>query len=181
MVTLTLKTDVTRSILGQDSITLQDLIMTWHGSDGMVVALTRDTPLVCLQIDRWATLGEFRNRIPIELVLPRTVDLPVFTSCSTQVHWQTFYVMSTIAHWGRDQAGHCRASMHSLPQDQWYISQDGESATLHNRLNHAFRARITVIWLAATTAIHPNHMPSRASVEYSASDAMIAMIRQMNT
>lgn len=56
------------SILGQDSINLQDLIMTWHGRDGMVVALTQEASLACIQIDRWADIGEFRNRIPSEIV-----------------------------------------------------------------------------------------------------------------
>ena len=84
----------------EGSVTLQQLILTWHQQESFVHAFTCDSPWICLQISRCPTIGtkshcsvEWDRRVPLQV--------PVFrANQGLQVEWHDFVVTAGITHKG---------------------------------------------------------------------------------
>lgn len=97
------------AMLQDDSLTLCQMIRDWSNQDGMLTALTHQTPLVCVQLDRNIRSGTGEiAKCDIPVNFHWGIDLPIYDSDGLQIQWKTYRVIAAIAHLGHDTAGHCR-------------------------------------------------------------------------
>ena len=100
------------AMLQDDSLTLCQMLRDWSNQDGMVTALTNQTPLVCVQIDRHIRTGAGHiAKCDIPVNFHWGIDLPFYDGEGLAVHWRTYKVIAAIAHLGHDASGHCRTML----------------------------------------------------------------------
>lgn len=100
------------AMLQDDSLTLSQMIRDWSNQDGMVTALTHQTPLICVQLDRHIRSGTGQiAKCDIPVNFHWGIDLPFYTGQDLAIHWRSYRVIAAIAHLGHDTAGHCRTML----------------------------------------------------------------------
>ena len=98
------------AVLQGDKITLQQMLRDWSNQDGMMRALTNDSSIICVQIDRNVRSGDGRiAKCDIAVNFHWGIQLPFFLADDLQVDWRYYKVVAALSHLGTDEAGHCRA------------------------------------------------------------------------
>ena len=97
-------------LLNDDATSLRQLIRDWSNQDGMMRALTHDSPLIYVQIDRHIRSGAGHiTKCDIPVNFHWGIEVPVYTGTDLTVNWKTYKVVAAVAHLGADASGHCRA------------------------------------------------------------------------
>jgi len=97
-------------LLNDDATSLRQLIRDWSNQDGMMRALTHDSPLIYVQIDRHIRSGAGHiTKCDIPVNFHWGIEVPVYTGTDLTVHWKTYKVVAAVAHLGADASDHCRA------------------------------------------------------------------------
>ena len=124
------------SMADGNRVLLRDMIQDWHDHLGMVTALTTDTDLICVHIERFVRSGpEVITKSNLSVGFHWGCSFPFFTDQSLQVTWKDFQVVAALAHQGEDGAGHYRAWLkveHStnpgVPATLALLTDDGRQA-----------------------------------------------------
>ena len=78
-------------------IRLQTLIHSWHNHVGMQTALTRYTPLFCLQIDRHVQLGTRESvKSDTQIGAHGGCTVPMFRDATLDIHWVDYIGLSQL-------------------------------------------------------------------------------------
>lgn len=142
------------AMLQDDSLTLCQMIRDWSNQDGMVTALTHQSPLICVQIDRHIRSGTGQiAKCDIPVNFHWGIDLPFYEGEGLAIHWKTYKVIAAIAHLGHDTAGHCRTmlrvQMNSEAREPYMflLTEDWMKATPVWKEPTWFLRNISCFWL----------------------------------
>lgn len=175
---------------GTSKRSLQDLILTWHQVHGQRAALTRATPVLCLQLDRWYRneAGSLcRNTCAVDV--QADVRFPCFTGANTDCEQVQYVLIAIAAHLGADGAGHCRAALkvrpsvtESLNPFQWLLTEDNVRAEqtwqpplwLMENMTAAWLVRADCLSLPAYGALPTDDVTGHTTID------MQALLRMLN-
>ena len=155
------------SMADGNRVLLRDMIQDWHDHLGMVTALTTDTDLICVHIDRFVRSGpEVITKSNLSVGFHWGCSFPFFTDQSLQVTWKDFQVVAALAHQGEDGAGHYRAWLkvgHStnpgVPATLALLTDDGRPAERVWTEPDWFNCGLTCLWLCSCDALKLETLP----------------------
>ena len=152
-------------------ISLRSLVRTWMNHLGMQKALTSDSTLICIQIDRSIVQGDGRIGKSTAVVgLHGGVDIPFFEDQGLDIFWRDYQVISAVAHQGQDSAGHCRSILKTWPDTSdlqtpclFLLADDNVQPV---RIWHEpawFAKNVSCIWLCDCTWLDLQQIPAPAA------------------
>ena len=157
------------AMLQDDSLTLSQMIRDWSNQDGMVTALTHQTPLICVQLDRHIRSGTGHiAKCDIPVNFHWGIDLPFYDGQDLAIHWRSYRVIAAIAHLGHDTAGHCRTmlrvQMNSTAREPYMflLTEDWMQAKPVWKEPSWFLRNISCFWLGECDLVDLHQFPAPA-------------------
>ena len=142
------------ALIQDGKIPLRQMIRDWSNRDGMLTALTNDTLLVCVQIDRHVRSGTRQiQKCDILVNFHWGIEVPFFVNTGLEVQWKDYKVIAAVAHLGLDESGHCRTMLKvqmnaEAPDPYMFIlTDDWVKATPIWKEPDWFHRNITCFWL----------------------------------
>eukprot|EP00435_Cladocopium_sp_Y103_P074212 s151_g47.t1 len=133
------------------SCSLQNLVLSWHDSQGLCRALTKAGPALCLAIDRAVDIqGPPYTRKSLQQIdiSDGSLSMPVLAPDAT-VTFHPFQIIAVTFHIGLNPAsGHYRSALYN--GSQWYLYDDGRLPDIHTSLPADVLQQINFVWLVST-------------------------------
>ena len=141
---------------------LNSLIALWHEDHGMKAALTAESPLLCVHVDRAGQdeLGQImklRHRVNFF----QEVRIPFFTASDLMCTFHSYVVIAVVAHLGDDlSTGHYQALLKAQVNEectmgtQWFLADDNVAMrACFAEVDH-FVENATLLWLCRHDCVH---------------------------
>jgi hypothetical protein len=160
---------------------LASLVTAWSQEHAMQTALMDAPVCLCLHIDRMyheddSQVAKSMCRLDIET----EIMMPIFRTSGLTCSTAGYIPVACIAHFGQDQAGHCKALLKIQPTvvstgnpAAWLMTEDDQYPTPLWQFPPWYASNLTVIWMIRTDCLklQPYSMKTDGSTTEAAPDA----------